>query len=339
MKLMQVLLSQPQKELVKRIKNIGITCNLHSKQQVTEELTNFLLDSERVEENWGALGEIERDLLLHMCYSPSIMAVSPYELHTYLKREDRDSFQIVLESLMDKGWIYQDDANSLILPQELREYIHQIYINGWIEHSIYIPLKDELSYDIIQDLFEMMDFIDSKKIPLTKNQTIYKKDLTNILQLLSKKEELPTEQWRFGYGRHYNVYPDYFSLLYDFSYDQGWLEEGESLLTTKNWETGQELHMNELLDRLLRFYIRLYRRPIPQLPFIIELFKRILSRGDAIEKCQLIERIKDFVDPYYYDKPPVIVEKRIINMLCYIHFLSSTEIDGCEYIFLHPRYQ
>ncbi|MCD8510722.1 MAG: hypothetical protein LRY73_13195, partial [Bacillus sp. (in: Bacteria)] len=71
-----------------------------------------------------------------------------------------------------------------------------------------------------------------------------------------------------------------------------------------------------------------------QLPFIVELLKKTLSSGNAIEKEQLIERIKGFVDPYYYDKPENIVEKRIINMLLFINFLSKREIDGSQYIYL-----
>ncbi|MCD8511436.1 MAG: hypothetical protein LRY73_17280, partial [Bacillus sp. (in: Bacteria)] len=58
---------------------------------------------------------------------------------------------------------------------------------------------------------------------------------------LTEKEEIPSEQWRFGYGRHFNVYPDCFSLLYDFCYNQGWIMEEEMLVVGPAWEEGQEL--------------------------------------------------------------------------------------------------
>lgn len=337
MKLLQILLSQPQKELVSRVKNLGITCNTHSRQQLTEALSKQLLDKEEVSSAWDNLNKQEKHLLLQMSCHPAVFSLSSDELKTCLKRDDREEFLSVLTSLKQKGWIYEDDYNSLLLPQELKEYVHKIVINEWAEDCIIVPQTKQQEYTVIQDLFEFMDIIEAKVIPLTKNKTIYKKELTNILSKLNDKETFPSDQWRFGYGRHFNAYPDRFSLLYDFCYTQGWIVESEKLEVGKEWATGQQLHVKELLDRIQRFYVRLYRRPIPQLPFVIELMKMSLKNGRAVEKQKLIERINGFVDPYYYDKPESIVEMRIINMLLFINFLSKEEIDGIQYVYINRQ--
>ncbi|ADU30148.1 hypothetical protein [Evansella cellulosilytica] len=336
MKLMQVLSLQPQKELVERVKSLGLTCNAHSRQQVTEELSKLLLNREKLKETWINLTQSEKHLLLQMSYGISLASYST-ELLTSLRREDQHLFPSILHGLKCKGWIYEGENGHLTLPLELKRTIKQFTLEEWQEEFIILPRNKSQDYYAIYDLFEFMDTVSDSKVPLTKTKTIYKKQLLNILKLLSMEETIPTEKWRFGYGRHFNSYPDCFSFLYDFCFDQGWIVEGESLTVTEKWNSGQNTSINELLDRMLRVYIRIYRRSIPQLPFIVDLLTNMLSGGDAIEEKQLIHKIKDYVDPYYYDNPKQIVEKRIVSMLKYIHFLSLTEIDGNCYLQLNER--
>lgn len=165
---MQVLLSQPQNELVKRVNSLGLSCNTHSRQQLTEVLTTQLLDKERVLSEWEKLNDKEKHLLLQMCFRQAIMSISQHELKICLKQEDREKFPIVLETLKQKGWVYEDESRCILIPQELKENIHKIVLNEWSIDFIFVPLKKQQEYTIIQDVFEFMDIVEEKSIPLTK---------------------------------------------------------------------------------------------------------------------------------------------------------------------------
>ncbi|MDG5787583.1 hypothetical protein QA612_08750 [Evansella sp. AB-P1] len=337
MKLVQVLLNQPQKELVDRVNELHISCNSRSRQELTEQLTKVLLNKVRLKEEWTSLLNTEQHLLLQMCYHSTIQFITSDELKICLKQDDRKDFDQIIRKLRKKGWIYQDTSGFWILPLELKEWIHEHNYEEWCEDFIYIPKQQDRNFQVVNDVFTFLDIVEEKKVSLTKMKTIYKKELLTILSQLSVEESPPQEQWRFGYGRHFNSYPDCFSFLYDFCFDQGWIVEGEALMIGPNWEKGQRISVNELMDRMLRAYIKLYRRAIPQLPFLLEMLRMVLVKGEAIEKKQLISRIKQYVDPYYYDKPTDIIHLRIIKILTYIHFLSSKMVDNCEYVYLHPR--
>ncbi|MFA9556162.1 hypothetical protein ACERII_02480 [Evansella sp. AB-rgal1] len=338
MKLIQVLLSQPQKELVSRVKQLNLQCNAHSRQQVTEELSKALLNKDRLTKSWEQLSMSEKHLLLQLCYRTSLQFISSDELKICLKKDDRGEFDNIVGTLKGNGWIYQDANYYWVLPLELQSWLHKKMYEDWSEEFLIVPQNKSAPYSAVNDVYRFLEIVSDKKIALTKNNIIYKKELTYILSQLSKKELLPDEKWRFGYGRHFQVYPDCFSFLYDFCFEQGWIRETDQLIVTKKWQKGQGLSVNELLNRMIRSYTKLYRRAIPQLPFIIEMTEKLLGNGDAIEKESFILRIKEYIDSYYYDKPRNIAEKRILQLLEYIHFLSSSKINGSTYLFLHPRF-
>ena len=335
MKLIQVLLSQPQSELVSRIRNLGINCNTHSRQQLTEELIKVLLNVGRTKSEWMNLKQSEQNILLQMCYAPFQITYSETELFTLLKKTQRDEYIDVKNSLKNKGWLYKDVGGNWVLPQELKELIHHFTNCELKETAIYLPEIQRNSLTIIDNLFLFMDYIEANKVRLTKNNIMHKHELTTILNQLSPKEKVPEEQWRFGYGRHYYFYPDCFSFLYDFVFEQGWIEETAGILgITDKWERGQLLSVNELLERVYRTYKGLYKRTIPQLSFITEILLKNLDHGEALEKKSLAAFLEKFVDSYYYDNSTTIVEKRIINMLIYINFLRTVTIDGSSYVSL-----
>ncbi|MBU9711810.1 hypothetical protein [Evansella tamaricis] len=335
MKLVQVLLSQPQSELVNRVKTLGLSCNTHSRQEITEALVKTLLDEVRTIDQWNSLQEKEQQLLLQMSFSSSISFPTD-ELSTCLKQSYRKELPSLLETLKRKGWIFEDNWNQCIIPLELKEWIGNYFWEQFKENSIIIPFTQDDELVIIDDIFHFMDFVEDNKVRLTKNGTIYRKQLKEILSHLSTEESFPEERWRFGYGRHFYSYPDCFSLLYDFCYGQRWIQEGEELTVTKEWEKGQRLSVKEILDRFLRSYIQLYKRAIPQLPFLVEVIIAVLSDGSAVEKKEIVGKLSPFVDNYYFDQPENIIEDRVIQMLQYLQILSSERIDNCEFLFLHP---
>src|SRR5690554_7167900 len=108
MRLMELVLSQPQKKLVQQIKYKGLTCNHHSRQNMTEQLVNTILNKQLTKEEWCAMTHEEKHMLLRICFSPSPLALTEGELYTFLKKEERQKLKKTLDSLMEKSWLFQD---------------------------------------------------------------------------------------------------------------------------------------------------------------------------------------------------------------------------------------
>ncbi|SDY87619.1 hypothetical protein SAMN05421736_10455 [Evansella caseinilytica] len=337
MKLMNILLTQPQTELVNRVKALGLTCDAHSRQQLTEQLAKALLNKAHAEKEWQEMKTAEQQLLTQMSYGSMFASYTTNELFTCVKRSERAQFDRIVESLKSKGWIYREASGVWHLPLELKDWIKNYTYQVFRQHFILFPDAGTSRSDIIGDLFQFMEHLAENGVRLTKNKTIHKKELAAILRSQSKQEEIPAEKWRFGYGRHFYYYPDRFSFLYDFCCDQGWIDEGENLEVTPAWDSGQEISVNELLERLCRFYLRLYSRVIPQLPFLLELIRGVFPDNEGMEEQQLIFLLKQYIDPYYYDEPETIIKIRIIQMLEYIGVVEIKEMDAAKYVLLQPR--
>ncbi|WP_078596906.1 hypothetical protein [Evansella clarkii] len=339
MNLTEVLLSQPQSELVSRAKALGVSCNLYSRQELAGGLINELLNEELALGKWGKLEAAGQQLLLPFVYSTFHYSFTDSELITFINKSERGKFERLITILKEDGWIYKTEKGGWLLPDELRQKIHTFVCRKFSDTFIYIPdSQNNNTANIINDLFLFMEYLAERPVKLSKNKIINKRELERILNLLSLGEKLPEEQWRFGYGRYFNYYPDCFSLLYDFVFSQGWIcEAGEKLIVTEKWEAGQNLSLNEILDRLMRVYISVYKRAVPSLPFLINMLSHGLSSEMAAAKKETAEFLEKYVEVYYYDTPADIIEKRLFKVLEYIGFLSCTVLDGCCYITLAQR--
>ncbi|UTR09637.1 hypothetical protein MM300_17330 [Evansella sp. LMS18] len=339
MNLTEVLLSQPQSELVSRVKAMGVSCNLYSRQELAESLINELLNEELALQKWEKLEPAGQQLLLPFVYCTFHYSFTDSELITFINKSERGKFESLITTLKENGWIYKTEKGGWLLPDELRRKIHSFVCRKLSDTFIYIPVsKNDSTARIINDLFLFMEYLEERPVKLSKNKIINKRELEKILNLLSMGEKPPEEQWRFGYGRYFNYYPDCFSLLYDFVFSQGWISEaGDKLAVTEKWEAGQNLSLNEILDRLMRLYISVYKRAVPSLPFIVNMLSQGLSSEMAAAKKDAAEFLEKYVEVYYYDTPADIVEKRLFKVLEYIGFLSCTVLDGCSYITLAQR--
>jgi hypothetical protein len=138
------------------------------------------------------------------------------------------------------------------------------------------------------------------------------------------------KQPRFGFGRSYHLYPDRFSLLYDFCFYKNYIQEDiDGYLRFREQDFGN-ITDTDMILALYRFWIRLYKRPIPNLAIIL---KWIGSFGHVgwfpvrIAK----EVVTPWLNSFYYETEESLFA-RLLQMLGHLGILRiGEESTGDQY--------
>lgn len=231
-------------------------------------------------------------------------------------------------------YLYQvpEDLKSRLCDVLERQYRKTLVLTE--EPPVY---RDERSL-ILEDLVHFLKYVRNHDIPLTSDGVLYKRQLSQALELLSVSESIPTRGgWRFGYGRRFRDYPDRFSLLYDFAYYEGYIEEKqERLLLT---DLGHQLSVgavNPDASKLFRFWSRLYKGPIPNLTALVQWIMRLSDQWVTVESLHQV--LQPLIRPYYYDTQKDILERRILTMLMHLGIVRWGEMtEGESVIRLTPQ--
>ena len=89
-------------------------------------------------------------------------------------------------------------------------------------------------------------------------------------------------------------------------------------------EKAQAWYQTNEADRqrgLIRFYLSLYRRPIPRLPLLVQLLAAVSDQW--VLSRSMLHAVSSLVQDYYYDKVEQIWQKRILNMLMHLGILRT----------------
>jgi len=174
--------------------------------------------------------------------------------------------------------------------------------------------RDEHDF-LIGDILQFLDFVRRHEVLLTSDGSMYKRQLHQLLlSLMVTEQPLTKGGWRFGYGRRFRDYPDRFSLIYDYCYFSGYIEEDGSVLrlTEKGEATLARGNKESPLD-VYRFWIRLYKGPVRNIQAIVQ-WIRILA-DEWVTAASLGEALCPLIRPYYYDSPESILNRRILAMM------------------------
>lgn len=251
-------------------------------------------------------------------------AVNPRELITRFKR---------------RGWLFQGYSHQTKLLFRVPEDMKKRFGETLTEHfsrSVYraeIPprvYRDEQQL-LQDDLFQFLKRVAEQDMPLNAEGYLYKRQVQQIIDHFAVQEEpVGKTAWRFGYGRRFKEYPSRFSFLYDYGYYHGLLEEkGASLQLT---ETGGEFlaagRGKDHQASIYAFWLRLYRRPIPNLPSLAHWIERLCKNWTTTESLQGI--LCRLIKPYYYDTPEAIYRERVLRMMMHLGLLriGSDETRG-----------
>jgi len=233
------------------------------------------------------------------------------------------------------GWLFNGTNGTsrylFRVPEDLKARFRDVLAQRLARRLVYTgeprAYRDEQEL-LADDVLVLLDYAARHAVPLTREGAMYKRNQLQLLGALAVREELPPPgSWRFGYGRRFKDYPDRLALLYDYCHSRGYLTErdGELRLT----EAGAaRLASREPEDpaELYRFWIRLYRAAIPNLPALVRLIERLADRWVTADSLR--SALRPFVRPFYYDDPDAVLDKRIFKMMVHLGLLRVGEDEG-----------
>ncbi|WP_126427266.1 hypothetical protein [Brevibacillus marinus] len=315
----------------------GCECNLHSKNELITTLLGNLRLRQTIET------EVERLTLeeVHFLLLLFLDKRSTYTLEDLLAKaglalgesteRSADRARKMVAGGLKRGWLFPAKGalhGQFQVPSDLREP----YVRTWLELRRLsgaggAPAVDSFRDEgtaACDDIHLFLAFLEKEPIPLTAEGGMYKRYQLQLLRQLHVPEEpLGKQRWRFGYGLHFDQYPDRFSLLYDFCLYRGWIEElpGRVAITRRGGEWLSGGDREESYHDLIRFWLRLYKRAIPNLPMLVQLIS-LLSGSGWVARHELDAVLLPFVRPFYYDDASSILHQRILKMMVHLGLLK-----------------
>lgn len=180
------------------------------------------------------------------------------------------------------------------------------------------------------DIIAFLRYVRDYDVPLTADGSLYKRQLQQVLALMSVTETPPSGQgWRFGYGRRFKEYPDRFSLLYDFCYYHRLVEERPDrlALTEAGYEAAGGGERPDPAE-VYRFWLRLYKGPVANLPALVQWIARLAS-GWVTERS-LAAALLPLVRPFCYDSAGDVLERRVLRMMMHLGLVQRGETEQGE---------
>lgn len=335
MKLSDHLLYRDIQELGKMAAYYECECNRNSKLELVQSIHHQMLNQTVYEE---LLRQIEKPLihyLQYILYQPSItfsidelIAKGKYigQLFNY-----EQSPRKWVTELLKRGWLFPISSKyqvQLEIPLDLHPFLKKQMLQQVIStyqltpyHEVNGNIRDE-GKSISLDIHTFLSYIKDQNIPVTLDGVIHKRYQQILYQKFNISEEfLKDKEWRFGYGRRFPAYPSRFAFIYDFCFSKDWIIESQEgiILSKEGEEIANSDHFihGEIYQELLAYWIKIYKHPIPSLPFIYKFTVELLSNR-WLESNQLYTIIKPWLKSYYYDDVQTIFRERIIRMLVHL---------------------
>ncbi|MBM7094639.1 hypothetical protein JSY36_02620 [Bacillus sp. H-16] len=323
MNVMELLLQLPQQSLARILHHLDNGETERSKQRCIEKVIRRLTDINDRTASIKNLQRCERQLVIFV----SMSATAEWALHELaglVTKSEREHVHHALAVLEKEGWLFPLPMERWIMPDELKKIAGNFLKQSVSMEAVTVPAQKPDRHTLLTDLYTFIDEVKVKAYPLTQQKTIGKSQLGSLLKKLEYQEDIPNEKWRFGYGRHFNYYPDRFSLIYDLAHNEGWIQEEVRLVVTTKWEEAEEMSVSRLMQRFMLTYVKEYRRALPQLPVLIKILATVLGKDNlALEKETVVSLLYPFTDDYYYDDRSAVIKKRILPMLVHLGYLCE----------------
>lgn len=171
---------------------------------------------------------------------------------------------------------------------------------------------------IIGDIQQFLRYLHHNDIALTNEGGMYKKNQQQLIESFHVHEDIVGKgAWRFGYGRRFKEYPNRLSFIYDYCYYNDLIKEQgfQLILTDLGKERVKQEHKENLLH-VYKFWIRLYKGPIPNLVSLVHWIEMLAKRWTTMDSLSNV--LSRLIKPYYYDTSESIMESRVLNMLMHL---------------------
>lgn len=222
-------------------------------------------------------------------------------------QDQNDNPRILVANAVKAGLIFPGvshrDRSLYLVPQAIRKQmisvLHSRHVEEMLCEQTPTAYRDE-QHCLSADLERFLKYVGEHDVRLTVDGAIYRQDLQAILdRMVIEEATVDKKRWRFGFGRRYHLYPDRFSLLYDYAYVQGYIAEHGSALRLTTSLQGKNISGGQEGEELYHFWLRLYRKPIPALPLIVK-WIHLFACSDWIQLEQLRHSLDEWLPAYYY---------------------------------------
>lgn len=303
----------------------------HSKGDLIASLLNHLGRLSRLSGVMESLEEAEVRFLEQLCFD-NRECFSQEDLiakgRAALGEKEGNPRSLVRFGL-ERGWVFpgvqRGDRMLFRIPQDLRRRFLQLFADrvrveggGW--EPVFIRNEEGM---LVDDLLHFLRFLMEQEVALTAEGSIHRQQQRQLFKRFYVPEEpVDRKGWRFGFGRRYHLYPDRLSLLYDYAFYRGYIREEETFrlcLTTEGIGKIQNKD-NEEGWELFRFWLRLYKKPIPHLPVIVRWID-LLTHERWFPSERLEEAASHWLHPFYYETPSSLFQ-RIIRMMTHLGLVA-----------------
>ena len=232
------------------------------------------------------------------------------------------------------GWLFngttQQTRYLYRVPEDLKLRFRDVlstHLRAGIVKTTEPSMYREEYHLMADDLKLFLKFVQQHEIVVNAEGMMYRRSQQQLMEHLYISEELVGRAgWRFGYGRSFKDYPDRFALLYDYAYHHRLIREEQNLLRlTAAGEDKLSAENAAEMMQLFRFWLRLYKGAVPNLASIVYWTGECAGEWSTMES--LFEQIGPFIQPFYYDAPEDVYNKRIIKMMLHLGLIRTGEHD------------
>ncbi|PLT45669.1 hypothetical protein NYE40_10945 [Paenibacillus sp. FSL W8-1187] len=230
------------------------------------------------------------------------------------------------------GWLFNGisgpDRYLFRVPKDLKDRFRQTLKRKFAERLVFTdepPVYRDEQELLAGDVKALLSYVRHHEVPLTREGYMHRRSMLQAMESFGVREEPPAKAaWRFGYGRRFREYPERFSLVYDFCFYNKWLEETESeLLLTPLGEAALLGAQPFGTEQLYRFWLRLYKGPVPNLAPMVHWVDELADRWVTADSLR--EVLIPYVKPYYYDTAEAVMDSRILMMMLHLGLLRIGE--------------
>jgi hypothetical protein len=318
--------------------NYNCECSTHSKNELIQSILTTVSRKDVFEQQIVDLSMEDIRFLNSLLFDPR----NCFSLEELIARVQQSKFEKqeneqwnprdMISKFKQRGWLFNgfslDTRYLFQLPADLKKRFSDVLGSRFAEQLVRTGEPDMYRDEqklIVDDISQTLHFIAHNDALVTAEGTMYKRNLQQLLDRLSVKEDQPIKTaWRFGYGRKFRDYPNRFSLIYDYCYFQDLIvENGQALSLT---EKGREKVLSGAKEDLLevyRFWLRLYKNPIPNLQAIVHWTCKLAPDWVTYESLRQI--ISPLIKSFYYDNADSILESRVIQMMMHLGLIRIGE--------------
>lgn len=331
-------------QLTSIAKRYDCECNKHSKHELMQSILSALGRKDVFEqhvmgmsiEELRFLNSILFDKRTSFSLEELVARVQQTRFDQEVSKDSLPHPRDTIAKFKHSGWLFNGCSPHtkylFQIPDDMKSRFRDVLYRNFQLQLTQVPepqvYRDEEGH-IGEDVMKLLRFIQEEHIALNSEGVMYKRTQQQLLEYMSVFEPVVQKgEWRFGYGRRFHDYPNRLSLLYDYVFYQGWIEEQNGVLQLTNTGNSKLLLESsyEPLQPLYRFWLKLYKNAIPNLPSLVNWIYECTEKWTTLQSLESV--LLPYIKPFYYDSSESILRQRIITMMIHLGLMRFGEIEG-----------